>query len=200
MKKIVEIEYRVKIEVSEFQKVFTFLKENYRLASHTQRLSFMSFFKQNDKQFDIRVRITNKESEVVFKIGSLHSDDRTEMSQNISNDQIIGFSRMYSHLTDQNYIAERETFNFESNDHHTVISLVRSENLAYIEYEFQDEDTDEEAAKKVLMDTIERHGFTVLDEAGFDDLNKKLDEEDWRFSDSTEDVQKLQLLLESKYF
>src|SRR5207248_3287052 len=101
----------VRIPASKFfNDVLRKFQKLWKETSHVARLSYMCFFKQDDKQFDLRVRITNGEAETVLKVGGLHSSDRLELAQPITRDQVVGFACMFAHLPSTSYIAERETY------------------------------------------------------------------------------------------
>jgi hypothetical protein len=196
MQENIELEYRVEIPSGLFKETLDTFQKQYELESHTKRLSYMGFWSSPEKQFDARVRITNGESEVVLKIGDLDSHDRTELSQTISKDQISGFMRMFSRIASENYIAERETYNFRTPDN-VVISLVTAGTVCYIEYELLSQAENVEANNLTLKKLIENHGFTPLDKAGFKALNQKLDEADWSFTDTQDQVKRFADILSS---
>ncbi len=181
MSKQIEYELRVSIPVEDFDKAHKLFDETYRLDSHTVRVSFMSFFKLGDNQYDLRIRKTNDKSEIVLKIGGLHASDRTEISQPIDNVELNGLIKMFSHLSNDSYIALRETYNFT--DGKVMVSLVKSDSVAYIEYELISEDDGHDDGGKYLYDLVNSHGYTPLDEEGFKYLNQALDKDDWQYTD-----------------
>lgn len=196
MVKNIELEYRVLVPVEAASVTLSKLKQDYELISQTRRVSHMAFWKSEGRQFDVRVRITNGESEVVLKIGDLHSHERIELAQPIERSQIIGLTRIFSNIADQNYIAERETFNFRT-ESGVVLSFVKSGDVTYIEYEMLSDEQTAENNKNTILNLIKEHGFEPLDEAGFDELNKMLDDTDWSFEDKQESFEKLSTLLEN---
>lgn len=189
--KTIELEYRTEVTESEFKNLVKKYRNEHRLVSQTERISYMSFFNQEEKQFDLRIRTTNGDSELVLKIGQLHSSDRIELSQDITKDQFIGFTRMFCHLSSENYIAERTTYNFETEEG-IVISAVDAGSVFYIEYELLS-DSDNQTEDEATLDSfMKEDNITPLNEEGFNSLNAKLDAVDWRFEGSEEDVAKLE--------
>jgi hypothetical protein len=195
MKKNIELEYRIEIHPDIFLSTLSFFQNKYKQISKTKRLSFMSFSKNKDKQLDFRVRMTNKDLEVVLKLGDLYTNDRIEISQNILKDQFIGFCRMFSHLSGDNYIAYRETYNFETKEG-IIISLVDANGINYIEYEFISNEANIKNNNRIIKEVIKNHGFKILDEKGFKELNSKLDRADWKFKDTPKNINRLTLELE----
>lgn len=88
--KNIELELRAVVTGEYFNDLLARFKQESSLISHTKRLSVMYFGKINESSLDIRVRITNGEAEAVIKKGSLHADDRIEISQPIKKRPVYG--------------------------------------------------------------------------------------------------------------
>lgn len=195
MKKDIELEVRA--EIFDTDKLLSSLKENNNLISHTKRLSAMFFGKTEAGKFDIRVRVTNGESEVVIKKGGFHANDRKEVSQPIESDQFIGFVRQFSLFDFHTEIAERETFNFDfGND--IVFSLVKAGDIAYAEIEKMTNEENIETDRAALYEVADRYDLTVIeDKETFDELCDRLSEHcDWAFDGSEEHYKKFREKLE----
>lgn len=196
MQQQIEHELRVRIPLDGFDEAFALFNKSYALESTTDRVSFMSFFSLDSKQFDLRIRVTNHKAEVVLKMGDLHAGNRTEMSQPVQTHELLGLIKMFAHLSSDNLIASRTTYNFTDNKN-VMISLVKSETVAYIEYELLNETADVADPQRFLGGLIAEHGFASLDQEGFKTLNTDLDKDDWQFDGSPTATERLEKLLTS---
>jgi hypothetical protein len=193
----IELEYRSEVNVSDFEMIKSKLEETGKLKSHVKRLSFMSFGKLEDKTIDVRVRITNDDAEVVVKRGSFHGHNRIEFSQKISKDQLLGFSKLFFLIFEGDcLVGGRETYNYIFNESMTV-SLVRTEHIAYLEFEKISSKEKEESDKKEVLDLMKKFDLKVMDEDGFKDICKRLQTTgaDWKFSGSDADFARLEELI-----
>ncbi|MEP7104094.1 MAG: hypothetical protein ABI721_05290 [Candidatus Dojkabacteria bacterium] len=187
----IELEYRSEIEFSQFDQFEKKFNQIAKLKSHAKRLSFMAF----GDGIDIRVRITNGKSEVVVKKGDWHAENRIEISQDIENDQFVGFVKIFSAMIKNCNIGERENFVFENNDGVTI-TLVKSKRLAYVEFELISRDENIETNKKIILDLMKSLNLEILDKKGFDDLCDRLKvNDDWKFNLEEDKVSKLEGLL-----
>lgn len=133
-KKEIEVELRGEVLFKERRPIKRKLEKIGNFISHDKRLSVMYFGNIDNKNVDIRVRITNKKPEVVMKYGKLGACDRVEISQKISRSQFIGFAEMFFKFNFKSIIAEREIFNY-SLPGGIIASLVLAGNISYIEIE-----------------------------------------------------------------
>lgn len=193
----IELELRAEISSGKFEELLVSLKKQATFISHTKRLSVMHFGKVGNYSFDIRVRITSGEAEVVIKKGGFHSDDRIEISQPINKDQFIGMARMFSLFNFTTKVAERETYNFDLGDEITY-SLVKAGNIFYVEIEkMSTKDLIEENRKKLLSIINEQQLKLINTEKSFSELCNRLSKHcDWSFNNSEDHFKKLQELLD----
>ncbi|MFZ5391439.1 MAG: hypothetical protein ACOZAJ_04165, partial [Patescibacteria group bacterium] len=163
-----------------------------RLISHTRRLSAMFFGEINENNFDIRVRITNGQSEVVVKKGALHAVDRLEVSQSITREQFLGFVRLFVLFGFKSEIAERETYNFLLNDS-VIFSVVKAGNISYVEIEKMSSKDTLEVNRKHLLDLISEYDLKLMNSREeFNNLCGRLSKQcDWLFTNTVEDFNKL---------
>jgi len=196
MAREVELELRAEVKRDEFNKLLSRLKKEYKLISHTKRLSVMYFGKISGVSIDIRVRITNGRAEVVVKKGALHAHDRIELSQPIDKDQFIGMTRLYSLFGFQAEVAERETYNFALG-RGVIFSLVKAGKIAYVEVEKMSSILDVEKNKQQLLKILAVFNLKpILKQKEFDGLCKRLSKySDWLFTGSKRDLGRLQKLL-----
>jgi len=191
----VELERRVEIKPQSFKSYIQLFKKNYDLLSHTSRLSYMGFTITKDSSTDLRSRITNGESEVVLKLGKLHAKDRVEITQKIGKDELVGFAKIFSHLSSRNFIAERETYNFNTKEG-VVISVVKSAHISYIEFEILCDPKEVKANDKIIKELVSKLGLRVLTDKEFNSLNSRLEaKDDWKFCDNPKNIDKLVELL-----
>ena len=191
------IELEIRAEVGEAENLFAQLKEEYELISHTERLSVMFFGETDAGKFDIRVRVTNGNSEVVVKKGGFHVDDRIEEEQNIHPDQFTGFVRQFTLLEFFAEVAARETYNFLVNEDVTL-SLVQAGDIAYVEIEKMTNEDRIAADRKELYEIAQTHELDIIEnKEDFEDLCDRLSEKcDWEFSGTDADYKKLSKALE----
>jgi hypothetical protein len=195
----IELELRAEISGDKFEELLAILRKQAKLVSHTKRLSVMHFGKIGDYDFDIRVRITNGEAEVVIKRGGFHSDNRVEISQPINKDQFMGMVHMLSLFNFTTKVAERETYNFDLGDE-IIYSLVKAGNIFYVEIEkISSKDSIEENRKKLLSIINKQQLKLINTEKSFSKLCDRLSKYcDWSFDNSEDHFKKLQELLDEK--
>lgn len=200
MQRNIELELRAEVRKEEYNKLLSQLKKEYKLISHTKRLSVMYFGKIGGVPIDIRVRITNGKAEVVVKKGSLHAHDRIELSQPINRSQFIGMVRLYSLFGFQTEVAERETYNFAMG-RGVVFSLVKAGNIAYVEVEKMSGKLEVEKNKQQLLKILDTFKLKpIIRQKEFDKLCKRLSKySDWSFNGSKRDLMRLRRLL-MKYY
>jgi len=199
MSKNIELELRAEVKKSQYGRLLSKLRKEYRLISHTRRLSVMYFGKAANESIDIRVRITNGKSEVAIKKGALYAHDRMEFSQAIEKSQFVGMVKFYSIFGFKSEVAERETFNFDMGKQ-IIFSLVKAGDLAYAEVEKMSTDFDVEKNRKQILSILKNFKLRVINRpAEFDKLCEKLSKQsDWLFIGSNQDIIRLRHLL-SKY-
>lgn len=192
-KKTIELEFRAEIQVKEVGSVRSHLERMGATCSHARRLSVMFFGDIGKKKIDIRVRITNGQSEVVTKIGLFGAHNRTEVAQQISPEQFIGFVRIFDQYGFASKVGERETFNYSlPND--VVVSIVIAGSVAYVEIEKMSSLEKVEENTIMIGSIIKKLKLVPLkSEDEFDRLCKRLDENiDWAFSSLPSDYSRLE--------
>lgn len=199
MSKNIELELRAEVKKDQYTKLLSKLKREYKLISHTKRLSVMYFGKVGQASLDVRVRITNGESEVAIKKGALHAHDRIEMSQPIDKSQFMGMVQLYGLFDFKSEVAERETHNFDMGKK-IVFSLVKAGDIAYAEIEKMSSKQEVEKNKKQLQIVLDDFKLkTIATEREFNNLCDRLSKHsDWPFAGSKRDIAKLKKLL-AKY-
>lgn len=160
-----------------------------------ERRTFAAFFGEiGEKKIDVRCRVTNGKAEVVAKIGAFHAHDRTEIAQDVSLEQMIGFAKMFAAMGFANAKAC-----FRHQVHYCIadadIVLVRSQSgLAYVELERQVSEAKELDTEKVKLETLaEQLGITLWKTGEeFYAFCKRLSvEDDWQFIGSGDDITRL---------
>lgn len=196
MKKNIELELRAEIKNKDFKKILELLKNKGELISETHRLSVMFFGKNGKNVFDIRVRITNGESEVVIKRGIMHSHDRVETSQAISKNQFMGMVKIFNQLGFDSKVGERETFNFDFGDG-VIASLVSAKKISYIELEKMSSKVDIDKNNEQLKIIANILGVKIIETSSeFNDLCDRLDKNvDWNFLGTNSCYKKLETVL-----
>lgn len=191
--KTIELELRAEVQIKEIEIVKARLERFGNIHSHTQRLSVMYFGSVENKKIDIRVRVTNGQSEVVVKFGSFGAHDRIEVAQAISQEQFIGFVKIFSQFGFASKVGERETFNY-SLPNNVMASLVVAGSIAYIEIEKISSPEQAKENTKKLHNIAERFQLDLLkSEDDFDELCKRLDEKvDWLFLGSADNYKHLE--------
>jgi len=192
----IELELRAEVKKDQYPKLLSKLKRGYKLISHTKRLSVMYFGKIGQASLDVRVRITNGDSEVAIKKGVLHAHDRIEMSQSIDRSQFMGMTQLYSLFDFKSEVAERETHNFDMG-RNIVFSLVKAGNIAYVEIEKMSRKQEVEKNKEQLQVILDDFKLkTIANEKEFNKLCDRLSKHsDWSFMGSKKDMAKLKKLL-----
>ena len=191
-KTLIETEIRAEVIPQDFVKIKNNIEKANTLISHTKRLSAMFFGNIGLKKIDIRVRITNDECEVVAKIGSFESHDRTEVSQKIHKDQFPGMVKIFSQFGFVMKIGERETFNYNTSDD-IIISLVSADKIAYIELEKMSLKNEVNKNREQLLLLAKNLNLKILNsEKEFNELCNRLDNSvDWPFYGTAKDFNKL---------
>lgn len=108
----IEIEFRGPLTKADYQKLFQFLKKNGRFLKKWQRETYV--FHTRDKALDLKVRTTNRASEIVVKKGFWGARKREEIilpiaSKHVQTAQQFMVALGYNSGT----IASRTTFLFE---------------------------------------------------------------------------------------
>lgn len=197
MIKNIELELRAEVPKEEFGRVLGRLKKRGKLISRTKRLSVMYFGRVGKKEIDIRVRITNKDPEVVIKRGGYHSHNRVEVVQKIDKKQFVGMVKLMTQFGFSDVkVGEREGYDFDFGNG-VIVSLCRGGDVSYLEFEKMSSVHDQQRDKKELTDLIKSLNVKLLDgRKGFLDLcNRLLQSCDWKFSGAEEDYAKLEKLL-----
>lgn len=195
--KTIELELRAEIPIKEIGIVKARLGKFGKIHSHTKRLSVMYFGNVENKKVDIRVRVTNGQSELVAKFGSFGAHDRIEVAQAISQEQFIGFVKIFSQFGFVSKIGERETFNY-SLPNNVIASLVVAGPIAYVEIEKLSSSEQVRENNEKLHNISEKLQLDLLkSENDFDKLCKRLDEKvDWTFLGSAENYKHLEKSLQ----
>lgn len=201
MSKNIELELRAEILSKDFDTVLSKLKNNGEFISRANRLSVMFFGEYKNEFVDIRIRVTDKESEIVVKKGGLHSHNRIELSQKISNDQFMGMVRIISQLGFDSKVGERENWNFKFSDK-IIVSLVKAGNLSYLEIEKMTDEINQYKDKKQLLGIAKKIDVKVIeDKKYFDNFCKRLFEAgDWKFNNTKEEYERIEESLRNRYF
>jgi len=196
MLKNIELELRGEVLKKNFDAIFNKLQKRGKFISETNRLSVMFFSGSKNNCLDIRVRITNGESEVVIKKGDLHSYNRTEFSQKISIGQFIKTIKILSQLEFNSKVGERKTFNFKFQKN-IIISLIKAGDLSYLEIEKMTNKLNQERDKKQLNNLANTLGIKIIkNKEKFNNFCKKLnDSVDWKFNGTEKEYKKLKSLL-----
>lgn len=192
MSKNIELELRAEILKKDFTAIYNKLEKSGKFISETDRLSVMFFGNYKNSILDIRIRITNGQSEVVIKKGDWHSHNRTEFSQIISNEQFIDMIKIMSQFGFDSKVGERKNFNFKFPDE-IIISLVKAGDLLYLEIEKMTDELNQVVDKEKLYNIAKKLGVEVMeDKQKFNNFCKRLFEAgDWKFNNTDEEYEKL---------
>ncbi len=195
MEKKIELELRAEISTQNKELFQNRLKDVGVLHSHTKRLSVMYFGKMGKKNFDIRVRVTNGECEVVVKLGSFGAHDRTEIVQKINPEEFLGMVKIFAQFDFMIEVGEREIFNYMLPDD-IIVSLVSAGPISYIELEKMSSKAEVEKNNKLLNQWAKKLELQLLkSEEEFDSLCKRLAEKvDWPFHGTNKEYIKLKTL------
>lgn len=201
MQKNIELELRAEIFQKDFDEILNRLNQQGKLISETTRLSVMFFSELNNICIDIRVRITNGESEIVIKKGEIHSKDRTEFCQKIANGQFVNMVKIMSQLCFEAKVGERKNFNFQFPDN-AIVTLVKAGDLSYIEIEKMTDELNKEKDRLQLVGIANALGVKIIeDKEKFNNFCKRLIETtDWKFDGDKKQYERLEKLLNCKYF
>lgn len=189
--KTIELEIRSEIPIHQTGNLKARLQKYGKTLSKTKRCFVMFAGKIHGKQYDIRVRVTNGEVEVVIKKGGLHAHDRIEHSQPIQKSEMIGMVRVFSLLGLEAKVGERETVNYDFGKE-TTVSLVQAGKIAYLEIERMTDPKNLSKDRAELYELLRDLGYKLLDKSGFYDLCHRLTEHtDWIFKGQPNDLKKL---------
>lgn len=191
--KNIEIELRAKIAKKDFSKILAKLKKQGTLASKTKRLSVMFFGSISNNDYDIRVRITNGQCEVVVKKGAFHSHDRKEVSQEIKKEQFMGQVKIFNQFFSNIKVGERETFNFDFPGE-ILVSLVGAGDIFYLELEKMSSKKDAKKNTEILRSLANQLDLKLISSSEeyvklCNNLTKTVD---WRFFGKKKDYEKLE--------
>ncbi len=176
-----EIEYRARLTDEQFQEIAKKLEKKLGKPKEKKRFSFMAFGETKTCTFDIRIRITNGEAEMVYKIGAFHASDRAEVPQSVEPEQMLGFIQQVAHLTDDTKLGHRRSLVFFDEEQNIEYAVVEAAPVYYLEVEkVVSAKSDIEAEQKIVLDALESLDVEALDEAGFykitTDLNTLCDQ------------------------
>jgi len=176
------LELRAEITVERFKKLKKKLKTVCERHESYKRMSLMLQEKTKDQKNDIRIRVEDNDSaEVVVKIGNYHGHDRVEINQEIDPKQTLGFARIFGAICTDGKIIERDTHELYLTDD-ICMSLVRAGQICYVEIEKMSEHKQIDKDKERLEKIFEDYNLNKVDEAEFNDLCKRLtNEEDISF-------------------
>lgn len=199
LEKNIELELRAEVNLKKYFELLKKFNKNALLISHTKRLTFMAFGKIQGKIFDIRIRITNGQTEIVIKKGSLHAHNRIEKLCPINKSQFIDLVKLFDMFEFNSEVAERETHNFNLKSG-IVLSLINAGKITYIEIEKMSNKKNVEANRNKLLKILNIYNLKpITKKSEFDDLCKRLSKySDWPFRGSRSDYNKLKKLL-AKY-
>lgn len=195
--KEIEIEYRVEIPFNEFGSIYEKINSVAELKSHKSRFSLMVFLSKNDEKSILYLRTTKDyltdetDVEIVHKKGAQHAHDRIELTQKIDSKDFENFLHLFATIAaDKILVMQRETYNFEGKDG-VMISLVKSRNHSYVEFEKLSNTDEEASSSKAILDLIGSLGFSPLDKDASERLFKELDiNDDIVLTGSTQDFEK----------
>lgn len=175
------------------------LKQRLAEASTTppkekRRVSVMCFGTMGEKNIDIRCRITNGNAEVVGKMGDFHAHNRTEVSQEVSLEQMIGLAKLFAAMDFKRVkVGTRIQVQYTIDD--VVVDVARSNSgLAYIELErMVAHEDDVQKEKSALEELAKKLGVTLWEDGeAFQTFCARLtNEDDWIFTGSDEDCTRL---------
>lgn len=199
MSKNIELEFRSIIKKENFDSIFKKIKAHGKLVSTTERLSVMFFGTCEKDLFDIKVRITDKKSEVVIKKGDYHSHNRTEYAQNIPNDRFIDMVKIFSQFGFYTKVCERITYNFQFLNH-ILVSIVKADMHFYLEIEKMSDKKNEKKDKKELVEISKNLDIELIKtkKAYYDYCNMLTKTVDWEFYGTKNDFKKLKRVLKKK--
>jgi adenylate cyclase class IV len=154
----------------------------------------MCFGSMGEKKVDIRCRITSGKAEVVAKIGAFHAHDRTEVTQEVSQDQMMGFARIFAAM-DFSHVKVGTRFQIHYHIDGVEVTLARGQSaLAYAEFEVEAEYGSQlEEEKKKLEDLAASLGVSLwkTGEEFYAFCDRLTNEEDWEFTSSDADMARL---------
>lgn len=189
----IEVEFRVKIPISDFEKSFQKISDYSVVKNRKKRFSIMMFVESNDDLSILYLRTTVDleknlyHTEIVHKKGKQHAKDRSEVSQEIDESLFEDYAKLLGTLsTQKTLIMQRETVNFETKDG-IIISLVKAVHHAYIEFEILCDEIEKEIHEKRLLDFIYSLQMIPLNEEESMRFFKTLDEKDDRLISGTID-------------
>lgn len=191
----IELEFRARVLFEDYQKTKKYLEQNGVLKSQTQRLSIMTFNKIDGNEIDIRVRITNGESEIVLKKGNFESHNRIEISQVLNKDQFMGMVKIISIIgSGLIKVGEQHTLNYDfGND--IIVSLITSGKVVYLEFEKISSDENIDQNTQEIMSHISKMGVQIIkNRKEFLELceSRLRNGNDWIFENHEEDYLRLE--------
>lgn len=193
----IELELRAEIPIDRYAKLESKLKNTGKFLSITSRISVMFFGKIENRQYDIRIRMTNSDSEIVLKSGALGAANRIEISQPIDRSQFLGMVRLFHSFGFKTEVGERKTVNFEFNDG-IIVSLVSAGTIVYIELECMSTEEKVEQNKTRLINLANILNLNIIQSD--DEFNRLCDRLsstiDWKFIGTDSDYQKLSTLID----
>lgn len=189
----IECEIRAEVKVDEFDSLLDQLKTKGKYLNRTDRLSVMFFRCSDSGDYDLRVRVTNGEYEVVLKRGDHHAADRVETEQKITQDQFIGMVRVFRQFNwDSAKVGERETYNLDFGDG-VLVSLVRAGDIAYLEIEKMANEEKLKQTQAELEALANELGVQIIQtrEEYYALCQRYTDETDWMLEGVEPDYQRL---------
>lgn len=199
MENNIELELRAEVSLDQFDALLSDLKKKQKILSHTKRLSVMFLGAINQVNFDIRVRISsNGKTELVIKKGDYHTHNRIEFSQEIKQDQFIGFVKIFSLFGFQAKVAERENFAFDLGDNIAMV-LVKAGPIAYVEIEKMSNEKNIDENRDKLLRIVNSFNLKLIDNGDeFNELCDRLTRYcDWVFDGTASHIEKLETLLKA---
>lgn len=151
----------------------------------------------NESKIDVRLRVNFEgKAEIVAKKGNFHVHDRTEVSQEINKNQIVGIVRVISLFGFQSKVTERENIVFDLGNS-IYLTLVKAKNIFYIEIEKMSNLKEIGADKNKLLKMLSGLKLNFIkNEEEFNEVCDRLSKHsDWFFDGSEPHIKKLESLL-----
>lgn len=178
----IELEYRVQIPIKDYDFYIRKFKKVASIKSRKKRFSIMFFFDNKIQTSVVYLRTTidlenkTEKTEFVHKKGKQHAVDRKETSIDIPSTDFIDYFKVFGDLsTSKTVIMQRHTVNLITEDG-IVISIVKSRNYAYVEFEKLCNCKDKEVEYKKLHNFIKAFDVTPMNAKEYLDFMKTLDE------------------------
>jgi adenylate cyclase class IV len=183
MDKQIEVEFRGKLTKKEFDRVKSYLERTNELKSEKRRLTFM-YFRDNipknindikDEKVDLRLRITNRQPELVLKYGLFNvGGAREELSIALDRQDVEKYIQLLA-LLGWNigviYATKIFIYKYQSAE----IALVDIANFGYnFEIEILTDNTHVEIAQNKIKNIIAKLNLKVMSEREFKEQCNKI--------------------------